>query len=244
MEIKDVFTDKDGIVYKNLRQIAFSKDNIYGNLGKLVNETNREVKDGFGKPSNTLSQEGVYIYKSNYDEKKALRVYKCFLEPNFNGYRDEKLLTRLQKLQSKIELTTFPVGIVTLDGNIIGQEIPYYEEHNQFYEIKEELTTKELLLLYRKCLLIIEELNKKGINYVDIHAKNFLVDSTLDVKLIDFEPFLVRFNDEYELKRSLMNYYNMVNLINERLNLNVHYEKPESIEEAHRNIDILTKKLK
>lgn len=243
MEIRDKFITKNGIVYSNLREIAFTKDNIFGNLGTLVNETNREVFDGFGKTSNTISQDGVYIYKSKYDKDRALRVYKCFLDPNFNGFNDEKLISKLQKIQNKIELTSFPVGIVTLNGNVIGQEIPYYEQHNQLYEIKDQVTLKELLMLYRQCLIIIEELRKKGIYYIDVHAKNFLVDNNLDVKLIDFEPCLVKFNDKTQLYRSLTNFYNMINLVNKRINIDVLYEKPSTIDEAFHNLDKLEKKL-
>lgn len=243
MEIKNNFVSKNGIIYPNLREIAFTKDNIFGNLGTLVNETNREATDGFGKPSNTISEDGVYIYKSNYDEKTALRVYKCFLDPNFNGYRDEKLISRLQKVQDKIELTSFPVGIVTLDGNIIGQEIPYYEEHNQLYQVKDEVTLKELFMLYRQCLVILEELHKKGIYYLDIHAKNFLVNNDFDVQLIDFEPNLIRFNDKSQLKKELSNFYNMINLVNKRINIDIMYKKPETLDEAFHNLDKLEKKL-
>lgn len=243
MEIKDKFVDRNGILYSNLREVAYTKDNIFGNLGSLVNETNREVHDGFGKTSNTISQDGVYIYQSNYDKNIALRVYKCFLDPNFNGYRDEKLLSKLQQFQHRIELTSFPVGVVTLDGNIIGQEIPYYAEYNQLYEIKDQVSMKDLLNLYRKCLIIIDELHKKGIYYLDVHAKNFLVDNNLDVKLIDFEPCLIKFYDRSQLLFTLDNFYNMVNLVNQRINVNELFEKPRTIDEAYSNIDKLEKKL-
>ena len=100
------------------------------------------------------------------------------------------------------------------------------------YEIKDEISLKELLVLYRKCLEIISELHNKGIGYLDIHGRNFLVNDKLDVKLIDFEPDLVKFEDSHALKVSLNNFYCMINLINERINLNASYIKPASIEEA------------
>lgn len=52
-------------------------------------------------------------------------------------------------------MTSFPIGVVTLDGNIIGQEIIYYENYKQLYEIKNEVSLKDLLLIYRKCLTIL-----------------------------------------------------------------------------------------
>ena len=115
---------------------------------------------------------------------------------------------------------------------------------SQLYEIKNEVSLKDLLLIYRKCLTILSELHKERIAYIDIHAKNFLINENLDVKLIDFEQDLVKFDDEHALKNSLQNYYKMINLLNERINIPVHYSKPETLDEAHRNLDALVKKLK
>ena len=166
------------------------------------------------------------------------------MDPNFNGCRDEIFISKLQSIQPSISMTSFPIGVVTLDGNIIGQEIIYYENFKQLYEIKNEVSLKDLLLIYRKCLTILSELHKKRIAYIDIHAKNFLINENLDVKLIDFEQDLVKFDDEHALKNSLQNYYKMINLLNERINIPVHYSKPETLDEAYRNLDALVKKLK
>ena len=43
MEIKENFIDKNGILYPNIREIAFTRDNLFGNLGTLVNETKCEA---------------------------------------------------------------------------------------------------------------------------------------------------------------------------------------------------------
>ena len=71
-----------------------------------------------------------------------------------------------------------------------------------------------------------------------------MINENLDVKLIDFEQDLVKFDDEHALKNSLENYYKMINLLNERINIHIHYSKPETLDEAHRNLDALVKKLK
>ena len=243
MEIKESFV-VDNKVYPNVREIAFTRSNIFGNLGTLMNETDREVKDYFAPSRMQINDEGVYIYKSIYDGSKALRIYKCFNDPNFNGFRDEKLISKLQYFQPAVDMTTFPTGVVTLDGKIIGQEIDYFDDYKQLYEIKDEISLKELLVLYRKCLEIISELHNKGIGYLDIHGRNFLVNDKLDVKLIDFEPDLVKFEDSHALKVSLNNFYRMINLINERINLNASYIKPASIEEAKKNLEKLEKKVR
>lgn len=243
MEIKDSFVTNDRI-FPKVREIAFTRSNIFGNLGTLMNETDREVNDNFGPSRMQINDEGVYIYKSKYDNSKALRIYKCFNDPNFNGFRDEQLISKLQYFQPLVDKTSFPTGVVTLDGKIIGQEIDYYDNYKQLYEIKDLVTTKELLLLYRKCLEIVSELHNKGIGYLDIHGRNFLVDNNLDVKLIDFEPDLVKFDDNHALNVSLNNFYRMINLINERINLNASYIKPTSIEEAKKNLEKLEKKVR
>ena len=90
----------------------------------------------------------------------------------------------------------------------------------------------------------MSELHSKGIAYIDIHAKNFLVDDFLNVQLIDFEPDLVKFDDKNALAKSLYNFYKMINLINERIGLNSYYTKPNNLEEAFANLDKLEKKLK
>ena len=46
------------------------------------------------------------------------------------------------------------------------------------------------------------------------------------------------------MKNLNKNYYKMINLLNERINIPVHYSKPETLDEAYRNLDALVKKLK
>ena len=38
MEIRENFIDKNGILYPNIREIAFTRDNLFGNLGTLVRQ--------------------------------------------------------------------------------------------------------------------------------------------------------------------------------------------------------------
>ena len=66
MEIRDKFIDKNGILYPNISEVAYTSDDIFGQLGTLVNETNREVNDNFKRSSMDINDEGVYIYKSSF----------------------------------------------------------------------------------------------------------------------------------------------------------------------------------
>ena len=84
MEIRDFFISSKGIVYPKIREIAFNSRNLFGNLGTLVNETNREVMDYFRVSKMDYDDSGVFIYQSNYDKNIALRIYKCFMDYRFN----------------------------------------------------------------------------------------------------------------------------------------------------------------
>lgn len=242
MEINKGYTNKDGIVLPKLREIAFTKDNYFGNLGTLVNETKKEPDIYFGPESFEIDDRGVYIYKSDYDSKRALRIYKCFMDYNFNGEKDDLLVNHLQKLQRRIKLTEFPNGIVTLDGKIIGQEIPYYEDYEPFYEVKENITLVQILNIYKKCLLILRELNEKGIEYLDIHPKNFLVNNDLDVKLIDFENDLIKFNTKGIQISTLSKYYNMIKIVSSGIKELDTLEIKDNFDEALKEIDSLQKR--
>lgn len=139
MEIRDKFIDKNGILYPNISEVAYTSDDIFGQLGTLVNETNREVNDNFKRSSMDINDEGVYIYKSSFDPSIALRIYKCFYDPNFNGYQDEKLISKLQDFQERVKRTSFPLGVVTLDGKIIGQKIPIMQHLVSYMKLKKKL---------------------------------------------------------------------------------------------------------
>lgn len=112
MEIRDKFIDKNGILYPNISEVAYTSSNIFGNLGTLVNETNREVKDNFKRSSMDLNDEGVYIYKSTFDPSVALRIYKCFYDPDFNGFQDEKLISKLQNFQERVNELLFHLELL------------------------------------------------------------------------------------------------------------------------------------
>lgn len=242
MEIRDYFISRKGTVYPKVREIAYNSQNLFGNLGTLVNETNREVKDYFRVSSLNYDDSGVFIYKSNYSDNKALRIYKCFMDYKFNGNHDDELVYKLQTLQSEIKYTEFPTGVVSKNGFIIGQEVPFYPEYATLYEVKDDLSFKELIDVYKKCLIILSELKNVGINYIDVHARNFLINKNLDVKLVDFEYDLIKYNDDNAYQKTLLYFYNMVNLINKRIGLSLEYEKPSSLSNAFKKLELMSKK--
>ena len=124
MEIKKGYIDERGTIY-NVRNINYGNlESARCSFGTFINES-RNNKLGYSDDE----YHGIYLYKSNYDENKALRIYKDFMHYKYVGYTDERIVSELQKRQKFVHLTEFPTGIVTIENSVIGQEIPYYEQY-------------------------------------------------------------------------------------------------------------------
>jgi len=204
--IKDTYVDKDGNNY-NIRNINLT--DMY-NIGTYITETKRET-GGFWSDDDNL-ENGVYIFKTNYDPNKALRIYKDNQLYKYVYHNDVKYISKLTELQKNIKLTEFPTGIVTRENYVIGQEIPFYENYETLYSQLNNIKDKEkLFYFYKKIIDILEELINNGILYKDLHAKNFMIKGE-SIKLIDFEDTSFSFSDNKKLLienlRLLINYIN------------------------------------
>ena len=197
LNIKDEYIDRNGNVY-NIRNINYeNKSDLKGNIGEYITETKKENSIFFDSSDNLY--EGVYIYKSFYDPKKALRIYKDWADYLYVSHNDVKLLYELQKKQKNIQLTEFPTGVITLDNSVIGQEIPFYEGYeNLNVSLKKLKDIKEIINCYQQVVSILKELELENILYTDIHPKNFMMKDNI-VKLIDFENDSIKL--EYMHKR-------------------------------------------
>lgn len=243
MTIKDSYVDKKGNFYKNVREVIYTREEMVNNLGEYITQTSREVSDFFKEDSLDFDDDGFYIYKSLYDENKGLRVYKRFNEYKFNGDRDEILISKLQERQAKIKLTEFPTGVLTREGYIFGQEMPFYENYETLFNFKDNIDSiSQLVEIYKKCLKILEELCKNDIYYTDVHSKNFMVNND-DIKLIDFEYSRVKFDDPSYIDVVFYRVTKMFDLINSLLDSNVKYDCPVNFEQAYENLDIMKKRL-
>lgn len=217
-QIRDRFTNIKGQTFDNVREIAFKKDELFGNLGKFVAESNHEVSDFVYDLYE--SHFGVYIYQTYENPNIAYRIYKEFADYNFNGYNDDKLIQKLSERKKAILKTEFPTGVVTLDGRIIGQEIPFYQNSITILEYFKNRTILNPFNLYIEILKVLYELFENGIIYLDIHPKNFMIDPIgLKMNLIDFDFHYIKFDDKTMLKRQLDNYKRMINYLNELLNI-------------------------
>lgn len=122
------YINQNGAKFENIRNIHFDcKGDLVGNLGIFKVETQYEPNAFI--TSSFKMHEGVYIYQTDYDFKKALRIYKDFADYQYTFHDDYKLISILQDRQSFVTLTDFPTGIVTIENKVIGQEIPYYDQY-------------------------------------------------------------------------------------------------------------------
>ncbi|MBQ7140031.1 MAG: hypothetical protein IJO32_00845 [Bacilli bacterium] len=238
--IENGYKNHDGIYYDNIRNVHYDKKNdTINNLGLCVNQTEYKENDPFA-PS--FSDElGVYIYKSYYDKNKALRLYKDYGNYKFVFHNDEKLISELQRRQKNIKLTDFPTGIISIEDYTVGQEIVYYENFNTLLNVIKNKDIKDNIFdIYLEMLKILKELYINGIVYSDIHYKNFMVDSKLTIKLIDFEPRYVKFdeNSKYLYETMIRNLKNTINSINLLYNIkfNNNFNNTTTLEQVEESI--------
>lgn len=212
--IRPTFKNKDGFIFSHVKEVAFTKSSIFNNLGEYITETKRENNHFFNNDT-----DGVYIYRSYLSPKIGYRIYKEFADYGFNGDKDEYLIEELQI--RKVEDIKFPDGVVTLDGLVIGQTMPFHNYSKSIHEYFAKHHDVDLLFnAYNEILSILKKLTEHGIFYLDIHAKNFMIDEiTKEINIIDFEKHLVRFDEQEYLSRILEKYIEMLNLINSSIGL-------------------------
>ena len=211
--ITNGYTNNRNEYFPGLKVIAYNKNNICGNLGKYVAETDHT--------NNPLMPErhldGVYIFQSKENPNVAYRIYKTFADYGFDNKEDAKLVSEFIKRQKDIKLSKLPTGIVTLENKIIGQEIPYFEDSISMHAFSKIMRVEDVIptRLYIKILKIIKELYQNGIYYLDNHSKNFLVLSGRDykVEIIDFDSTYVKFDEISENQNKAL-FENLMSLIN------------------------------
>lgn len=215
--IREGFTNISGKHYDKVREIAYKKGNLFCDGVRLVAETKYEDNMFFDSSFNLTN--GVTIRQLCANPNVAYRVYKSFADYKFNGWFDDKLIQKLIERQEKIKLSKFPTGVVTMDGYIIGQEIPYYPDDITLYEYFTKYQDVDYIKVYRAVLEVLKEMYDNGIIYTDSHAKNFMINPLLDdikIDVIDFEYERVKFDDDlkYCEKHFFNNYITMVNRLN------------------------------
>lgn len=215
-KIVNGFKNYKGQEYDNIRDVHFDqKEDLMGNLGTFRAETE---KDGLFVSDGLRLSEGIYLYQTYYDPNKALRIYKDFADYKYVLYRDDMLVSELQKRQDKIKLTDFPTGVVTIENFVIGQEIPFYENYETLAKLVMNKKLNDVPFdVYLDIIKILKELCNNGIFYSDVHAKNFMINLDEEkTKLIDFETRFLSFDeDKRNLYRTqLLNLKKMITRVN------------------------------
>lgn len=247
MEIKKGYLNKKNEHY-DIRNINFdSREDFSKNAGKFICQSTHN--DGVWFDTDYDLTNGVYLYKPDYDETKALRIYKDTLgvcnDYKFTAYDDYKIVSELLSRQKNIKLTDFPTGIVTIENFVIGQEIPFYKNSKNLSEIIHLKNHKEIIKYYINIINILEELYNNGIIYSDVHAKNFMIYSCNNLlKLIDFDSKYLSIDNEKKhiYKDMVVNLKNMINFINNKININFQLTNSEYLDEIKKELISKSKK--
>ena len=242
------FTNLNGTYFDKVKEVAFKKGELIGNLGTFVAETKRE-KSIWQEEENY--SDGVYIYQSLNDPHIAYRIYKCFADYGYNGENDDILIQKLLERQDAIKLSKFPIGVVTLNGKIIGQEIPYYVNSITLFEFFKKYDGFNVINIYKEILNILKELFDNGILYLDNQSKNFMVDpltEKIKVEIIDFMYNLMVFDNfsESNIETMFNNFKSMVNGLNNVKNLYSElgeFKGVNNFDDAYYQINEMAKKL-
>lgn len=207
--VNNSFTNMYGQTFHNVNQLEIGDKKNLPSLGKIVCESHNDSKEY----EDVIV--GVYIYQDNNDKSKAYRIYKSFVEPDFNGFFDDGLIENLLERKACTNYCDFPTGVVTLKGKIIGQQIPFHKNAKTLDTLtKEKENISDVLNAYKQVLQIIRDLYLNKVIYFDIHSNNFMMNmSDKSVKIIDFDSYFIRFDIKHNdyLKQILSKYNNMVN---------------------------------
>lgn len=138
----------------------------------------------------------VFIYQDKLDRNIGYRIYQDSNVINYNPathLEEANLIQKLHEYGKNVKKTIFPYGVVTKNGNVIGQAMPYY--YNEISLTDAARDGNNPYTLFLEALDLIKELYDNGIIYIDIHGGNFLLTPT-GLKLIDFEKEAIAFKDE------------------------------------------------
>ena len=229
---KQGFINQSGQYFDKVMEIAYQKGELFDHLGTLVAQTSNK-KDSFSE-SFSFDTEGVLIYQSKQDPFTAHRIYQAYAEPGFDGNGDDKLIQKLMERQSSIFLTSFPWGVVTSDGNIIGQEIPFYPNDITLSQFLKRYPNVNPIKIYRAVLEVLKEMYDCEILYLDIHPGNFMIDpslSNIKIHTIDFDNTYVKIADftKYNKEMFFDNYKQLLIKSNKILGIYDNLEELSSI---------------
>lgn len=190
--IKD-YIDEDGRKYNNVRELVCSKSEIDNEFDDLVLQTYKQAEEVFYE----YEAEGVYIYRNKVNPNCVYKIYKRYMNPNFISHLEDALLIeKCESIKENIKLTSFPTGVITLEGKIIGTELPFYSDSLTAKQYFSKNKIDNPYSIYIKMLKILKELYENNFIYLDVHEENFMIDASKEIiNLIDFDYNYILFED-------------------------------------------------
>lgn len=89
--------------------------------------------------------------------------------------------------------------------------LPFLKDYKTFYyeTFTKNLSTKEILMLMKKNLLILKTMHSNNVIHTDIHSDNLMINKDLNIKFIDFDYAIINnepipLEDEFLSKREYM----------------------------------------
>ena len=236
--IRTGFTNINGSYFSYVREIAFNKGD-YLRIGKPITMSHQENNsDSFMSDDHIYGS--MFIYQDNINPNVGYRIYDSYNDYRFNGNRDDVLIQNLQERQENVQLTKFPTGVVTYGGFIIGQEMPFFPNSQNIDAYLKKCNLSDAFALYKQLLLMFKELCLNGIMYTDIHPGNIIIDSKLNLELIDFDMNFIDFDNKKRLEVVIRNLYNLINILTTKI-----YKTPKvlSDEKISHDFDFIMEEL-
>lgn len=239
MQIERGFQNNYGQKFPNIVNVGFSSLNeLRLFLGKFITETKKE-NNNFATAKDDY--DGIFLYQmpSIHDEDYAYRIYRDFEKYKYRRHYDDKLISFLQSKQHLVKNVDFPVGVVTVENEVIGQIIYLYKNSQTIFSYLNSIKgnnkfEKEYYDLLLKVLNILKSLYENGIFYVDIHPNNFLiVDGS--IKIIDFENHSIDDSNDKE-KYFMHNLCYIIKLINRYFEIDCDIKIEDSFEDIYQKV--------
>lgn len=200
MKYVEEYIDEEGRKYNNVKEFSYSKKEILNEFDDLVLQTYKYTEEVFYDDE----VDGIYLYRNKINPNYAYKIYKHFTYPTFiSRLEDALLIEKCEEIKENVKLTNFPTGVITVDGKIIGTELPFYSNSLTAKKYFKKNNITNPYSIYIKMLKILRELYENNFIYLDVHGENFMIDvSTGTVNLIDFEYNHILFediNDKYKV---------------------------------------------
>ena len=214
--------DKDGLLYVKERHLLMS--NRFLLIDKRAINNNKYYYNGFY----SLNSTDDYIIKYSYT---------VLTNKEINEYKE--MLIKLIDKQNIIKDIDFPIGYFIEKRKLAGLIIKYYKDGVSLdnisqngdinglgkYYYYDDDNIRNLFLLFERILDTLEEMFDNGICYSDVNPGNIVLNNN-KVKVIDFDPRYVKFDNKDErlitiirvyclLLRIVLNNYQLPNNFNE-----------------------------